>query len=82
MTETTLRRQAVLTHMVAPRLARLENPVTTVDRVTNTMVGLMQAELRDRRQVLGDGAFVACMIEEIAARVVILADMAAEREAP
>ncbi|MGE8128480.1 hypothetical protein ACQKQD_16015 [Methylobacterium sp. NPDC080182] len=79
MTDSTLCRQAVLSHMVAPRLARLESPVTTVDRVTNTMVGLMQAEIRERRQVLGDGAFVACMIEEIAARVVALADMSAER---
>ncbi|MGW9821895.1 hypothetical protein ACUXK4_004484 [Methylorubrum extorquens] len=80
MSETTLRREAVLTHLVAPRIARLEQPANTVDRVTNTMVGLMQTELRERRQILGDHAFVACMIEEIAARVVALADMSAERE--
>lgn len=77
MTEATLRRHAVLTHLVAPRIARLEQPANTVDRVTNTMVGLMQAELRERRKVLGDHAFVACMIEEIAARVVALEAMVA-----
>ncbi|MFF8803282.1 MULTISPECIES: hypothetical protein [unclassified Methylobacterium] len=40
-------------------------------------VGLMQAEIWDRRQILGDHAFVACMIEEIAARVVALKAMIA-----
>lgn len=45
------------------------------------MVEMMRESLRERRQVLGDFAFFSAMQEEIAARIVAIDAMLAERGA-
>ncbi|KTS39514.1 hypothetical protein NS228_04970 [Methylobacterium indicum] len=81
--ETTLRRQAVLAHVVAPFVEGLETPAHVVDEIRASLaLKLLQPELRERREVLGDHVFVLTMQEEIAARVVALADLLAERATP
>ncbi len=83
MSEETPRRLAVLAHAVAPWVSRLEEPANIVERVRAGMVlELMQPELRRRREVAGDAAFMQFMLDEIAARIVAVEAMLAEHRKP
>lgn len=79
--ETTARRLAVLVQVVPPLLEHLEKPETAIQQVRAATVELMQDELRQRRAVLGDFVFYSIMQEEIAARIVAIDAMLADRSA-
>ena len=57
MNDTIACRQAVLAHVVAPFVEGLETPANAVDRVRASMMGMLQADLRSRREALGDDVF-------------------------
>ncbi|MCJ2015532.1 hypothetical protein [Methylobacterium sp. J-076] len=79
--ETTARRLAVLVQVVPPLLEHLEKPETAIQQVRAGTVEMMQEELRRCRAVLGDFAFFSTMQDEIAARIVAIDAMLAERSA-
>ena len=74
-----LRRDAVVSVLVRSRLEALARPKTYTDKARNGMIDLLQDGIRERRAVLGDRAYVECLLDEILAHVVALADLLAER---
>ncbi|WP_298958502.1 hypothetical protein [uncultured Methylobacterium sp.] len=74
-----LYRATVLEQVVSPWIVQTCRPATHIHRIqAGIAFDLMQGDLADRRQVLGDFAFKQAMLEEIGARIEALARMARE----
>ena len=71
-----LYRATVLEKLVSPWIVQTCRPDSHTRRIqANIAFGLLQGDLADRRQVLGDSAFQHAMLEEIGARIEALAHM-------
>lgn len=70
-------------HVVAPWILKIHQPATIVERIrADIALDLLQDDLRERRKVLGDANFWQTMLDEIAARIVALEAVLADRGRP
>ncbi|MEL6061886.1 MULTISPECIES: hypothetical protein [unclassified Methylobacterium] len=77
--ERTLRMLAIVSGTVHPWVGRLLAPRDYTESVRATVIlGDQRQQLRVLRQEVGDQAFKQLMLDEIAARVVALADVMAD----
>lgn len=69
-------RATVVDKLVSPWIVQTCRPATHVLRIqADIAFDLLQGDLAERRQVLGDSAFQYAMLEEIGARIEALARM-------